>query len=71
MCISPYLLIGMPQGSEWLWILIIVLLFWGNKVPGLARNLGTGINEFKAGLREGEKKPDAPPAKTESSDKKA
>ncbi len=71
MCIQPQLLIGLPQGSEWLWILVIVLLFWGHKVPGLARSLGSGINEFKAGMREGDKKPEEPAKTPEGPDKKA
>jgi len=53
----------MPGGWEWLIILVVCLLLFGNRIPGLARSLGSGINEFKAGLREGDKKPggdDAP-----------
>jgi sec-independent protein translocase protein TatA len=48
-----FLLLGMPSGLEWLVILIFVLLMFGNRIPGLARSLGSGVNEFKAGLREG------------------
>lgn len=48
---------AMPGGMEWMLILAVVLLLFGNRIPGLARSLGSGINEFKAGLREGEKKP--------------
>jgi sec-independent protein translocase protein TatA len=51
-------------GMEWVIILVIVLLLFGNRIPGLARSLGKGINEFKQGLREGDGKPDAP-AKTD------
>ena len=51
---------GMMGGWEWLVILIIVLLLFGNRITGLARSLGRGVNEFKSGLREGETKPDAP-----------
>ena len=50
---SP-LLLSMPGGMEWLVILIIVLVLFGNRIPGLARSLGSGIREFKAGLKEGE-----------------
>jgi sec-independent protein translocase protein TatA len=53
------LLLGMPGGTEWLVILIIVLLLFGNRIPGLARSLGAGVNEFKSGLREGSDKPAA------------
>jgi sec-independent protein translocase protein TatA len=53
----PTLLLGMPEGGEWIVILIIVLLLFGNKIPGVARSLGAGVNEFKAGLREGVDKP--------------
>ena len=48
---------GMPGGWEWLIILVVALLIFGNRIPGLARSLGSGITEFKAGLREGDKKP--------------
>ncbi len=46
---------GMPGGSEWMWIAgIAVLLFGGAKLPGMMRGLGSGIHEFKKGLKEGE-----------------
>ena len=45
--------IGMPQGMDWVWILLIVLvIFGGKKLPDLARNLGKGMSEFKKGLNE-------------------
>jgi len=31
---------------------IIVLLFGGARLPGLMRNLGRSINEFKTGIKE-------------------
>lgn len=41
-------------------VLVIVLLFGSQKIPQLMRGLGSGVNEFKKGLAEGdEKKPDA------------
>ena len=44
---------GMPGGTEWMWIgLIALLLFGGAKLPGLMRGLGSGIHEFKKGLKE-------------------
>lgn len=48
------LLWGLPGGYEWLLILIIVLIFFGNRIPGIARSLGSGINEFRTGLKEGQ-----------------
>ena len=41
------LLFGMPGGSEWILIFIVVLLlFGGKKIPELIRGLGSGIREF-------------------------
>jgi sec-independent protein translocase protein TatA len=48
------LLVGIPGGWEWLVILLVVLIFFGNRIPGMARALGSGISEFKSGLKEGE-----------------
>ena len=45
--ITPQLLISMPSGGEWLWvILVVVLLFGGKKIPELAKGIGKGIREF-------------------------
>ncbi len=47
------ILFGMPGGSEWIIILIlVVILFGARKIPDLARGLGKGITEFKRGLKE-------------------
>ncbi len=48
------LLFGMPGPTEWLIILVVVLILFGNRIPGLARSLGSGITEFKKGLAEGD-----------------
>jgi sec-independent protein translocase protein TatA len=46
--IQPQLLLSMPGGSEWIWILIIVIVLFGaRKIPDLARGLGKGMKEFK------------------------
>jgi len=37
----------MPGGSEWILIILVVLLFFGGrKIPELMRGLGRGIREF-------------------------
>jgi sec-independent protein translocase protein TatA len=42
-----------PQGLDWLWILLIILvIFGGKKLPELARSIGKGLSQFKKGLRE-------------------
>ena len=44
----------MPQGSEWIFIIIaVVVLFGGSQIPKLARSLGQAQKEFKQGLKEG------------------
>ena len=42
------------SGWNWLIILVILLLLFGRRLPGIARSLGQGITEFKKGLNEGE-----------------
>ena len=49
---------GIPGGWEWIVILAVVLLLFGHRLPGMARNLGSGITQFKRGLKEGEKSGD-------------
>ena len=46
--------IGMPQGMEWIVILIIGLLLFGNRLQAMMRGLGGSINEFKKGMEEGD-----------------
>lgn len=44
---TPYLLLSMPGGSEWILILLVVLLFFGGKkIPDLMRGIGRGVREF-------------------------
>jgi sec-independent protein translocase protein TatA len=44
---NPFLFISMPGGSEWILIILVVLLmFGGRKIPELMRGLGRGIREF-------------------------
>lgn len=44
---------GMPGGSEWIIILIVLLLLFGAKrLPELAKGLGKSIREFKKATSE-------------------
>ncbi len=44
----------MPQGAEWIIVIVLVLLlFGGTQIPKLARSLGQAQKEFKQGLKEG------------------
>ncbi|MFN0093111.1 MAG: twin-arginine translocase TatA/TatE family subunit [Acidimicrobiales bacterium] len=46
--------INAPGGSEWLIILLVVLvLFGGSQLPKLARSLGQAQKELKKGMQEG------------------
>ena len=66
---KPTLLFSMPGGSEWILILLVVLLFFGGKkIPDLMRGIGKGVREFndakdhvKNELNEGMKEKDAKP----------
>ena len=41
------LLFAMPGGTEWILILIVVLLFFGGrKIPELMKGIGRGVKEF-------------------------
>ncbi len=45
--LNPGLLLSMPGGSEWILILLVVLLFFGGKkIPDLMRGIGRGVREF-------------------------
>ena len=44
---NSILMIAMPGGSEWILIILAVLiLFGGRKIPEFMRGLGKGIREF-------------------------
>ena len=50
---SKLLFLSMPQGTEWLIILVVVLLlFGGKKIPELMKGIGKGVRGFKDGLKE-------------------
>ena len=44
---KPVLLLSMPGGSEWILIVLVILLFFGGKkIPDLMRGIGKGMREF-------------------------
>jgi sec-independent protein translocase protein TatA len=62
---STLALIGGLGWPEILVILAVILLLFGSaKIPQLMRGLGSGINEFKKGIKEGEQ-----PEKTDEAKK--
>ncbi len=44
---------GMPGPFEMTIILVVVVLLFGRRLPGVARSVGRSVNEFKGGLKEG------------------
>ena len=52
MSATHFLLAGLPGGTEWIIVLVIFLLLFGKRLPGVARNLGQGISNFKKGLND-------------------
>lgn len=63
-------MLNMPGGSEWILIILVILLFFGGrKIPELMRGIGRGVREFndakenvKKELEEGMKEKDNAPA---------
>ena len=45
--LKTHFLWGMPGGTEWILIILVVLLFFGGrKIPELMRGIGKGVREF-------------------------
>jgi len=44
--------------TEWIIILVIVILLFGHRIPGVGKALGRSIGEFKTGLKEGQQEAD-------------
>lgn len=58
---TSFVVLILPSGSEWLLILIVVvLLFGGKKIPELMKGLGEGIREFKKASKVEDEKSDKP-----------
>ena len=36
---------------QWLIVLVVVFLLFGNRLPSVMRNLGRGVTEFKKGVQ--------------------
>jgi sec-independent protein translocase protein TatA len=56
----PVFAIGVPGPLELCIIAGIVLLLFGNRLPGAMRSMGRSITEFKSGMKEGEEELEAP-----------
>ncbi len=68
--LNSVLLLGMPGGSEWILIVVVVLvLFGGKKIPELMRGMGKGVKEFKDGIK-GEEETSSESKSSESVEKK-
>lgn len=63
--LSLLLLAGFASSWEMWVILLIILILFGSRLPGIARSLGQGINEFKRGLNDAP--PEAPKREAEAS----
>ncbi len=52
--LTNVLAIGMPGLSEMVIVLVVVLLLFGNRLPGAMKSLGQSLTAFKKGIKEGE-----------------
>ncbi|MFO1078714.1 MAG: twin-arginine translocase TatA/TatE family subunit [Planctomycetota bacterium] len=50
---------------EMIVLLVVVLLLFGHRLPHMARSLGSGITEFKRGLKDGAKEGEKPTSTNE------
>jgi sec-independent protein translocase protein TatA len=64
---------GLSPGELIIVVAVILLLFGAQKIPQLMRSMGSGLTEFKKGVREGEKDAaaDAAGAAEKAAEKKA
>lgn len=59
-------MLAIPSHWSMILMLVVVLLLFGSRIPTMARSLGSGIVEFKKGLRgeDDEEKKNPPPGGT-------
>ena len=43
---------GLPGGAELIIVLVIIVVLFGNRLPGTMRSLGQSLVQFKKGIRE-------------------
>jgi sec-independent protein translocase protein TatA len=56
-------LLALPEGGEWIVILVIVVLLFGaKKLPELTKNAAKALNEFNKVRNGDDEKPAVPPA---------
>jgi sec-independent protein translocase protein TatA len=64
-------MLGLPAGTEWIIILLIVLLVFGvGRIGKIGGELGSAIRQFREGLSGGEKKDESKPGESDKDDKK-
>jgi sec-independent protein translocase protein TatA len=44
--------LGLPGGMELLIVMAIILLLFGNRLPGTMRSLGQSLVQFKKGMKD-------------------
>ena len=49
-----FAVLGLPGGMELLIVMAIILLLFGNRLPGTMRSLGQSLVQFKKGMKEGD-----------------
>lgn len=57
---------GLPGQMEFVILLVIVLLLFGNRLPGAMRNLGQSFVQFKKGIKDNNDDSDSNEGETKS-----
>jgi sec-independent protein translocase protein TatA len=57
---------GMGASELMIILVIILLLFGASKLPELGRSLGSGLSNFKKGLKDGDEEPTSAPPQSAS-----